>query len=120
MQGIPKNYSTRFDVEVSLEMFPDKVKAWLRDQYEHRFVWYTVKPTLYKIGDTYLDENGDTQTYTENEPWEESETSKVVEMTDEEGNIISRSGLTYMVDPNHYLTRVLNFSWEEIEALLAE
>lgn len=118
MQGVPKHYGTKFDVEVSLKMFPDEVKFWLKNQYEHRFIWYTVKPVLYKRGDTYLDESGETQIYTENEPWEESETSKIIEVLDEEGNVISRSGLVYMVDPNHYLTRVLKFSWEEIENII--
>lgn len=122
MQGAPKNYGTRFDVEVGLDNFPDATKQWLRDQYEHRFVWYTVKPSLYKAGDTYteiVDGEPVERIYESDEPWEESETSKVLEMTNEEGTVISRSGLQYIVDPNAYVTRVLNYTWEEIESIIA-
>lgn len=123
MQGPIKHYSTNHDVLVGLEVHPEITKAWLKDQYDNRFVWYTVKPSLYKAGDTYteiVDGEPVERIYESDEPWEESETSKVIEMTDEEGNVISRSGLQYIVDPNAYVTARLNFTWEEIESIIAE
>lgn len=123
MNGPVKHYNSHHDVLVGLEVHPEVTKAWLKDQYDNRFLWYTVKPSLYKAGDTYteiVDGEPVEKTYEIDEPWEESETSKVVEMTDEEGNVISRSGLQYIVDPNAYVTSRLNFTWEEIESIIGE
>ena len=120
MVGPTKHFNTRQDLMNMLELYPEQTKQWLQDQYDNRFIWYTVKPSLYMAGDEYteiVDGEPVTMTRTEDEPWEESETSQVVEMTDEEGNVTGRSGLTYMVDPNHFVTSRL-LSWDEVVAIL--
>ena len=48
MQGPIKYYNSHHDVLVGLEVHPEVTKAWLKDQYDNRFLWYTVKPLLYK------------------------------------------------------------------------
>ena len=118
MQGKIRHYGTNHDLVEGLRIQPDDTKAWLQDQYDNREIWFTVKK-LYMAGDTYLDEENVEQTYAEDEVWEVSDTSRVSEITDEEGNVTQRYGQVFQVDPNAYVTSRLGVTWEEVATILA-
>lgn len=120
MQGVPKHINTRFDLDIMLEHFPDEAKDYLRNQLDSREKWITQKK-LYIAGETYTEMENDElveKVYESDEPWEESETSRVVEIKNEEDVVVSKYGELFMEDSNWYLSSRLGMSYEEALSII--
>jgi hypothetical protein len=105
--------NTRADVMNNLEIAPDETLAYLRQLYDNRKVWWTVKQ-LYNEGDTYLDEEGVEQTRTEDETYAEDETHRILSNEDSP----ERYAQEYITDPNWYCSKKLGLDEAEVAALL--
>ena len=99
MQGFPKWFNTRQDVDLCLVEYPEEMKAKLREWLENRFVWVT------------------TATLPGREAGIEDATHRIIEETADSGSPVEYLQQGLQVDPNYHLFR-LGFTVEEAERII--
>lgn len=100
MKGFPKHLNTKSDVLFTLERFPDQTKSYLQQLVDAKDQWMTIG------------------TLAADDPGIEDATHRVLEMTDDAGNVTDRYQQELQEDPNGPIFRLGFMSVAEVEDLI--